>query len=101
MLHGLLQQPELAGIPVLVFANKQDAPGAITPHEIQARFGLGQAAHDGSTQPMNVLGVIAHSGDGVEEGVIWLVDTLRNHPRTTGLPEEPDWKTTPRSPVHV
>ena len=83
VLRQLLNTPDLSGIPVLVFANKQDKPGAVTPHEVQARFGLqtGDGLQVGSRQPMNVLGATSLSGDGVEEGVIWLVDVLRSHPR--------------------
>jgi hypothetical protein len=107
VLRGLLNNPDLAGIPVLVFANKQalgrttprtphsrarpppsfpshshsacvaasdvlaavagrvsqDAPGAVTPHEVQARFDLQLAMHDGSSQPMHVLGCTSLSGE--------------------------------------
>ena len=76
VLRGLLTHPDLSGIPVLVFANKQDAPGAITPHEVQARFALQLSTHDGSSQPMNVLGGSSLLGEGIEEGVFWLVDVL-------------------------
>ena len=31
----------------------------------------------------------------------WIEDRLRMRRRAMGLPEEPDWKTTPRSPVPV
>jgi len=85
VLRGLLNNPDLAGIPVLVFANKQDAPGAVTPHEVQARFDLQLAMHDGSSQPMHVLGCTSLSGEGVEEGVMWLIDVLRNHPRALAM----------------
>lgn len=82
-LQQLLDNPELAGIPLLVFANKQDAAGALSAHEVQARFGLQQA--DGSSQPQNVLGSTAIRGEGIEEGVRWLVETLRSSPRALAL----------------
>lgn len=88
MLRQLLSNDDLAGIPLLVFANKQDAPGAVTPHEVQARFGL---QVDGYSQPQNVLGVTALSGDGVEEGVRWLVDAVRSSPRAQTLTEREPW----------
>ena len=64
VLRSLLATPDLTGIPLLVLANKQDAPGAVTPHEVQARFGL-QTAHasDGSSQPVNVVGATSLSGE--------------------------------------
>ncbi len=83
VLQQLLNNAELAGIPLLVFANKQDATGALTPHEVQARFGLQQA--DGSSQPQNVLGSTAIRGEGIEEGVRWLAETLRTSPRALAL----------------
>ena len=89
VLRGLLQHPDLGGIPTLVFANKQDAPGAVTPHEVQARFGLQTVTgHDSASQPTNVLGVVSLSGEGVEDGIIWLVDVLRSGsgvPRSDGI----------------
>ena len=91
VLRQLLHRPELAGIPVLVMANKQDAQGAITPHGIQDRFGLQTAVDDGSSQPQNVLGVTALNGDGVEEGIHWLVDVVRSSPRAAEIASE-SWR---------
>lgn len=83
VLQQLLLNPELAGIPLLVFANKQDVAGALTPHEVQARFSLQQA--DGSSQPQNVLGATALQGEGIEEGVRWVVESLHSSPRALAL----------------
>ena len=85
VLRQLLSQPELADIPVLVFANKQDAPGAVTPHEVQARFGLQTGGTHAGSGPTHVLGVVSLSGQGVEEGASWLVDMLRSYPRALAL----------------
>lgn len=35
-----MQEDELAGVPIVVFANKQDLKGAMTPAEVWARFPL-------------------------------------------------------------
>ena len=93
VLRGLLHNPDLAGIPVLVFANKQDSPGAMTPHEIQTHFGLHQQQIDdiGTSQKQNVLGVTALTGDGVEEGIRWLVDAVRTSPRALALSGGEGW----------
>jgi len=32
--HNLLDKPQLAGIPVLVLANKRDLPGALDEREV-------------------------------------------------------------------
>jgi len=92
VLRQLLGQPDLAGLPLLVFANKQDAPGAITPHEVQARFGLQSATREGGRiRPTHVLGSTSLSGEGVEEGVFWLVDVLQSHPRPDTLGPGSSW----------
>ena len=83
VLQQLLNNAELAGIPLLVLANKQDAAGALTPHEVQARFGLQHA--EGSSQPQHVLGTTAIRGEGLDEGVRWLAETLRTSPRALAL----------------
>ena len=101
VLQQLLIHPDLAGIPVLVFANKQDAPGAVTPHEVQARFGLQTGGtQGGSSGPTHVLGVVSLSGEGVEEGIMWLVDVLRSHGPRALLPADSgvSWSA-PVSPV--
>lgn len=79
-LQQLLNNPELAGIPTLVLANKQDAPGAVSAHEVQSRIGL-EAEGGGGGPPQIVLGVTALTGDGVEQGVRWLVDSIHASPR--------------------
>jgi ADP-ribosylation factor-like protein 8 len=36
--HNLLDKPQLAGIPVLVLANKRDLPGALDEREVIDRM---------------------------------------------------------------
>tara|TARA_B110001452_G_scaffold69863_1_gene56433 strand:- start:3515 stop:4108 length:594 start_codon:yes stop_codon:yes gene_type:complete len=83
VLHQLLNHPDLAGIPLLVFANKQDAEGAVPPHEIEAIFGLHQTLS--GSQPRKVVGVAALNGDGIQESVEWMVDSLHSSPRAQAL----------------
>jgi len=83
VLQQLLSHPDLAGIPVLLLANKQDAPTALTPHEIEASFALQQILD--STQPRQVFGTAAVTGEGVKESISWLVETLRDSPRAQGI----------------
>jgi ADP-ribosylation factor related protein 1 len=84
VLQQLLSTAELAGIPLLVFANKLDAPGALRAEEVQERFGL-HPARGGSSQPQNVMSASALSGEGVEGGVRWLVEALKASPRALAL----------------
>ena len=76
-LHSMLAEEELKDAKLLVFANKQDAPGSISAHEVQARFGL----KDSGNTPQVVLGTTALSGDGINQGVRWLMDTIKASPR--------------------
>jgi ADP-ribosylation factor related protein 1 len=82
-LHQLLSHTDLCGIPLLVLANKQDAPNALSPQEIEAHFGLQQLLE--STQPRKVFGSAALTGDGIQESVNWLVEALSESPRAQGI----------------
>ncbi|EOD23405.1 ARF-like GTPase [Emiliania huxleyi CCMP1516] len=79
VLHALLGHPDLAGIPLLLLANKQDAQGALSPHEVEARFGLQQVLE--TSQPRQVFGTAALTGERIEESIHWLVEALRDSPR--------------------
>ena len=83
VLHQLLSHPDLAGIPLLVFANKQDSEGAVPPKEIEAVFGLHQTLS--SSQPRKVVGVTALNGDGLQESLEWMVEVLHSSPRALAL----------------
>jgi ADP-ribosylation factor family len=63
-LSVLLKSEELWNAAVLVFANKQDLPGALTPAEITEKLGL----HDVRGQPWYVQGACAPTADGLDEG---------------------------------
>jgi ADP-ribosylation factor-like protein 8 len=39
-LHGLLEKPQLEGIPVLVLGNKRDLPNALAEHELIEKLNL-------------------------------------------------------------
>ena len=83
VLQQLLNHPDLTGIPLLVFANKQDTPGAVSPQEIEAFFGLQQTLS--SSQPRKVVGAAALTGDGLQESLVWLVESLHKSPRALAL----------------
>ena len=63
-LSVLLKADELSNAAILVFANKQDLPGAMTPLQITEELGL----HDVRRQPWFVQGACAPSADGLQEG---------------------------------
>jgi ADP-ribosylation factor-like protein 1 len=66
----MLSEEELAGVPLLVFCNKQDIEGALKPEEISEQLGLagGEKGRDWS-----VRGSCAIQGEGIEEGLDWCV----------------------------
>ncbi|KAG8702529.1 hypothetical protein FRC09_004686, partial [Ceratobasidium sp. 395] len=64
----MLAEEELKGVPVLVFANKQDMPGALPSGEISDRLGLAGAEKN---REWSVRGSCATKGEGLEEGLDW------------------------------
>jgi len=70
----MLSEDELAGVPLLVFCNKQDVEGALKPEEISEQLGLagGEKGRDWS-----VRGSCAVQGEGIEEGLDWLVNAIQ------------------------
>eukprot|EP00494_Astrolonche_serrata_P002148 UN02154 len=72
-LHGMLAEEELKDVAVLVMANKQDLPGALRPAEITQRLGLNHLKNI----RWYIQGTCATKGEGIYEGLDWLVDTYR------------------------
>ncbi|ETO03702.1 ADP-ribosylation factor [Reticulomyxa filosa] len=72
-LSRLLSEEELANIPLLVFANKQDLPGAMPVNEIQERLGLNKIKN----RKWYIQSCCATSGDGLFEGLDWIAATLK------------------------
>ena len=68
----MLGEAELDGVPLLVFANKQDLPNAMSAGEVEERLGL-----LGRPFPTRVQGACAITGDGLHEGLDWLLDKHR------------------------
>eukprot|EP01112_Ceratiomyxa_fruticulosa_P007277 TRINITY_DN1882_c0_g1_i2.p1 TRINITY_DN1882_c0_g1~~TRINITY_DN1882_c0_g1_i2.p1 ORF type:complete len:212 (+),score=47.12 TRINITY_DN1882_c0_g1_i2:82-636(+) len=68
-LHALLMEEKLAGASFLVFANKQDLPGALTPSEIVQYLNLEGI----TTHHWNIQACSAVNGSGLVEGIDWVV----------------------------
>eukprot|EP00771_Trimastix_marina_P000073 gnl/Trimastix_PCT/1076.p2 GENE.gnl/Trimastix_PCT/1076~~gnl/Trimastix_PCT/1076.p2 ORF type:complete len:188 (+),score=48.63 gnl/Trimastix_PCT/1076:72-635(+) len=68
-LHYMLESDLLQSCSVLVFANKQDLPGALAPEEVGRRLGLPElsARRKWYVQPSCAL-----DGRGLKEGFAWL-----------------------------
>lgn len=67
-IHKLLGEEELKGAPLLVLANKQDLPGAMTTTEIAEATGL----HGINDRQWYIQASCATTGDGLYEGMDWL-----------------------------
>jgi len=68
-LHRIINDREMKDAVILIFANKQDLPNAMKPHEVQQKLGL-TVLRDRNwyVQPS-----CATTGDGLSEGLQWLV----------------------------
>lgn len=71
-LSELLQDEKLAGVPVLVFANKQDLDLAMPPHKIADHFQLTSLTdRRWQIQPCSAL-----RGEGIQEGMDWMAKNV-------------------------
>lgn len=71
-LQNLMREDGLRGSPVLILANKQDIPGALSVHELVNKLGM----HSVKDRKWFVQASSATSGDGLYEGLDWLSQTL-------------------------
>ncbi|CAL4081913.1 unnamed protein product [Meganyctiphanes norvegica] len=66
-LHHLLDSDELRNCPVLVLANKQDLPNAVSVNKVQEDLQLMQKAKTWYVQATNAI-----TSEGLYEGIDWL-----------------------------
>ena len=71
-LQKMLQEDELKDSVVLVFANKQDLPNALSAPQVTEALGL----HNLRMRKWFIQAACATTGDGLYEGLEWLKDTL-------------------------
>merc|ERR1712224_943333 len=74
-LHNMLMEKEMQHVSVLVLANKQDLPGAMSQQEVTDRLGLQKLKQSirWTVQP-----TCAVHGAGLPEGLDWLAQELRH-----------------------
>lgn len=73
-LEELLQEEKLAGVPLLVFANKQDLPTAAPASEI----GEGLALTKLRDRVWQIQACSAFTGEGVTDGMEWVIKTINS-----------------------
>lgn len=71
-MHRAVDHDELREASVLVFANKQDMPNAMSTSEVIEKFGLRRL----TGRKWYVQGCTAHTGHGLWEGLDWLASNL-------------------------
>ncbi|CAE6415175.1 unnamed protein product [Rhizoctonia solani] len=74
-LQRILMENELRGLPLLIFANKQDLPDALNTPGIVDQLGL----HSISPRKWFIQATCATSNDGIAEGFDWLATAIRRH----------------------
>ena len=73
----MLAADELRDAVLLVFANKQDLPNAMSVNEVSKRLGLNQIKN----RKWKIQTTCATSGDGLYKGLDWLSYTLNKKKR--------------------
>lgn len=66
--RAIINDPMMRGAAILVFANKQDGPGALTPAEVCEALGLPELRG----RRWHVQSAVATRGEGLYEGLDWL-----------------------------
>lgn len=70
--HAILEEEELKEAAVLVFANKQDLPGALSDAQVTEGLGLTNIKN----RQWAIFKTSAIKGEGLFEGLDWLANTL-------------------------
>eukprot|EP01121_Diplochlamys_sp_Union-15-3_P011283 TRINITY_DN3250_c0_g3_i2.p1 TRINITY_DN3250_c0_g3~~TRINITY_DN3250_c0_g3_i2.p1 ORF type:complete len:181 (-),score=38.40 TRINITY_DN3250_c0_g3_i2:41-583(-) len=73
-LQKILKEDEMRDAVVLVLANKQDLPKAMSVAELTDKLGL----HSMRTRQWYIQATCATSGDGLYEGLDWMASALKN-----------------------
>ena len=71
-LSELLKEDKLHGVPLLVFANKQDLINAQEAKEIQSILNLKK-----ESRKWTIVECPSKSGEGIEEGFQWVMSNMR------------------------
>eukprot|EP01124_Arcella_intermedia_P021297 TRINITY_DN294_c1_g1_i1.p1 TRINITY_DN294_c1_g1~~TRINITY_DN294_c1_g1_i1.p1 ORF type:complete len:686 (-),score=167.36 TRINITY_DN294_c1_g1_i1:20-2077(-) len=100
-MEKILKEEVLSKVPVLIFANKQDLPQAMTPYQVACELGLRNSfqevqgvSSDRASTANYFLGrhwcvqpCIAPTGEGLWEGFQWLLAAIR-HNTTANQPSK-------------
>ncbi|KAJ1032965.1 hypothetical protein NDA16_000244 [Ustilago loliicola] len=73
-LLAMLSEEELKDSKLLVFANKQDLPGALDEGQVSEKLGLSEL----KDRQWSIYKCCATKGEDLEDGLDWLVNTLQS-----------------------
>lgn len=73
-LHQMANEDLLREVPILVFANKQDLPNALSAKELEEK--LDMAKFDKIERKWHIQSTAAVQKEGIEEGFQWMAETL-------------------------
>jgi len=76
-LNKLLAEKELEGVPLLIFANKQDLPYAVCVKDIVEKLNTYQI----TARPWHIQACCASEGGGLIEGLDWLSNEIKARER--------------------
>jgi ADP-ribosylation factor 6 len=71
----VLADEQLMNAAILILANKQDQPGAVSPEKISKIFNLDALINK---RPLKIQGSTATTGDGLVSGFTWLAKNMRS-----------------------
>ena len=74
-LYNILQQPELSGMPLVIYANKQDLNMALSVGEILEQLGL----DDITDRKWTIIASSALTKQGLSTGLNWLIECCNNN----------------------
>ncbi|CAF1123461.1 unnamed protein product [Rotaria sordida] len=72
-LHRMANEDELRTRPILVLANKQDLPNAMSVDELRDKLGMNRLSCD---TKWHIQPTIATQNEGIREGFEWLADAI-------------------------
>uniref|UniRef100_A0A7S0YMS3 ADP-ribosylation factor-like protein 3 n=1 Tax=Hemiselmis tepida TaxID=464990 RepID=A0A7S0YMS3_9CRYP len=73
-LNTLLEEEQLAGVPLLLFANKQDLLNAMAPDDVTEALNL----HSIRDRIWHIQPCSAKTGEGLQAGMEWMVGNINN-----------------------
>jgi len=77
----ILHHPNLAGVPIMLVANKQDLPNAVHREDISVNF----EEHLAKDRPIRLQATSALTRQGLEEGMLWICEEAKNMARKLNL----------------